>query len=86
MNGEIKDLISSCDTCNAFCNKQVKEPMMPYDIPDLPWQKLGADLFELHGKMYLIIVDYYSKFIECDELQAPTSNNVINFKLLLLIM
>ena len=77
MNGEIKDLVSSCDTCNAFCNQQVKEPLMPHDIPDLPWQKLGADLFELHGKMYLIIVDYYSKFIEFDELQAPTSHNVI---------
>ena len=77
MNAEIKDLISSCDVCNAFCNRQVKEPLMPHDIPDLPWQKLGADLLELHGKTYLIIVDYYSKYIEFDELKVPTSNNVI---------
>lgn len=77
MNGEMKDLISSCDACNTFSNQQAKEPLMSHPVPDLPWQKLGADLFELNGKSYLILVDYYSKFMEVDELQTTHASSVV---------
>ena len=35
---------------------------MPHDVPQHPFQKVGADLFELNGVHYLLVVDYYSKF------------------------
>lgn len=77
MNSEVKDLIGSCDTCNAFCNHQAKEPLIPHAVPDYPWQKIGADLYELNGKSYLLQVDYYSKFVEFDELDISHAGNVI---------
>ncbi|KAK3887708.1 hypothetical protein Pcinc_008193 [Petrolisthes cinctipes] len=77
INAEMKNLISSCDTCNAFSDQQAKEPLTSHPVPDLPWQKLGADLFELDGKSYLILVDYYSKFVEVDELEATHASSVI---------
>ena len=37
MTSQIKDLIASCDTCNAFQKQKPKEPLFPHDIPELPW-------------------------------------------------
>ena len=37
---------------------------MPHDVPCRPWAKVGADLFELQGHHYLLLVDYFSNFFE----------------------
>lgn len=50
---------------------------MTAPLPDLPWQKVGTDLFELNGKHYVVIVDYYSRFLEIIELRNETSGDVI---------
>jgi hypothetical protein len=47
-------------------------------LPDLPWQKVGTDLFELNGRNYVVVVDYYSRYIELMELRSKTTNDVIN--------
>ena len=39
-----------------------REPLQPHEIPDGPWQKLGMDFFDLKGKCYILICDYFSKF------------------------
>ena len=49
-----------------------KEPMIIQPLPSLPWSKVGADLFEYDGLHYLILVDYYSNFIEV----APLNRNL----------
>ena len=69
MNSEIKDFINKCDVCNTFTNKQQKEPMLSDDIPARPWQKVGCDIFQLHNKQYLVLVDYYSNFFEINLLK-----------------
>ena len=51
--------------------------MIAHEIPDRPWQKLGSDLFEHKGKTYLLVVDYYSKYIETSLLQDKTAGTVI---------
>jgi transposase InsO family protein len=38
--------------------------MTIHPIPSLPWIKVGIDLFEDNGHHYLVMVDYYSNFIE----------------------
>ena len=37
--------VSSCAMCNAFRNQQQRETLHPHDIPGLPWQVVGTDLF-----------------------------------------
>ena len=54
------------------------EPLMPSDCPERPWQKLGADLFELGGKTYLLVVDYLSRYVELALLTHTKCNDVIN--------
>ena len=37
---------------------------MQYKIPNLPWQKIGSDIFKYERKIYLLAKDDYSEFIE----------------------
>ena len=46
---------------------------MPHAVPDQPWAKVGADLFELQGQHYLLFVDYYFNFFELTLLGSNTS-------------
>ena len=46
MSSEIRKYISTCETCCKFATEQPKETIMPHDIPDRPWQKVGIDLCE----------------------------------------
>ena len=44
------------------CNKyNQKETMIPHDIPNRPWEKLGTDYFSFAGKGYLLVIDYFLK-------------------------
>ncbi|PFX20317.1 Uncharacterized protein K02A2.6 [Stylophora pistillata] len=78
MTTQIKDKVSSCAVCNAFCNRQQKESLHPHDIPGLPWQVVGTDLFEYGGQMYLLVTDFYSKYFEIELLHQNTAICVIN--------
>jgi hypothetical protein len=51
--------------------------MLPHEIPDRPWSKLGADLFELHKEHYLLLVDYYSNFFEVMKLTSTKTPTII---------
>ena len=43
-------------------SRPAREPLQPHEIPDGPWQKLGMDFFDLKGKCYILICDYFSKY------------------------
>ena len=47
------------------------------EIPDLPWEAVGTDLFHWNGNNYLIIVDYLSKYFEIAKLEKTKSTCVI---------
>ena len=76
MNSQIHDLVSKCNTCLLFKNKQQREPMKGYEIPDRPWQRVRIDLFELDSENFMMISDYYSKFFEIAKLANTKSSTV----------
>lgn len=53
-----EDLVKQCHTCFQRSTPPV-EPMIASVLPDNWWQKVGADLFELEGDKYLLLVDYF---------------------------
>uniref|UniRef100_A0A2C9L8M1 Integrase catalytic domain-containing protein n=1 Tax=Biomphalaria glabrata TaxID=6526 RepID=A0A2C9L8M1_BIOGL len=63
--------------CNEHQKSQQKEPLLPHDTPVLPWEKIGADIFEYLGKNYFLLVDYYSKFFEINLIPTPKASDVI---------
>ena len=69
MNAEIKDYTLKCDICNSFKPEQLREPLMPHEIPSRPWQRVATDLFLFDQRQYLITVDHYSAFFEVDKLE-----------------
>ena len=69
-------MVKQCTTC-AKQDKQKKEPLMPTDLPDYPWQVVGTDLFEIKGTHYLITVDCFSRYPELTKLTSTTSSSVL---------
>lgn len=51
--------------------------MLPSALPDHPWEKVAADLFELGKATYLLVVDYFSRYVEVQELSTTTASKVI---------
>ena len=74
---DIVDRISSCAICIQKSASQRKEPMIPSEIPERPYQKVGTDLFEIKGKHYVVIMDYYSKNIDIEKIPNEASTVVI---------
>ena len=61
IEADIKDYTRRCQVCIKR-SRPAREPLQPHEIPDGPWQKLGMDFFDLKGKCYILICDYFSKF------------------------
>ena len=76
LSSEIEDTVGKCQSC-CMNQAQKTESMMPSTFLELPWQKVGMDLFEWQKLTYLIIVDYYPRFIEKAKLDRATADAVI---------
>ena len=67
-----------------YRSRNVKEPMRGTAKqgagrqPNLPWQKIATDLFELNSEYYIVLVDYYSSFFEINKLCNLRSESVIH--------
>ncbi|XP_063046009.1 uncharacterized protein K02A2.6-like [Engraulis encrasicolus] len=77
MKHDIENQVEKCRPCQQNQPQNQKEPLIPHEIPELPWLKIGADIFELHGQSYLLMVDYMSKYPEVLNLPDKTAHTVI---------
>ena len=55
----------------------LEQPMISTDLSDYPWQKIATDLFQLKGRNYLFVVDYFYRFPEIQQLSSTTSSSVV---------
>ena len=76
MSKELENLVKNCTEC---CREQRQrhQPLIPSPLPELPWQKVATDLFEWKQHTYLLIVDYYSRYIEIARLKSTNADEVI---------
>ena len=77
INQDISDMVQNCHSCLMYKPNQQKETLKPHAVPNRPWEKIAADLFTLNNKDYIVIVDYYSQFIELRTLSTTSSKTVI---------
>lgn len=63
LSTEITNIIKSCVIC-ARQRSNHKELLMTSELPPRPWMKLDMDLMDHCQKKYLVIQDYYSRYIE----------------------
>uniref|UniRef100_A0A8C5D510 Gypsy retrotransposon integrase-like protein 1 n=1 Tax=Gouania willdenowi TaxID=441366 RepID=A0A8C5D510_GOUWI len=76
LSNQISELVLKCRQCIQE-RVNVREPLMPTDLPERPWQKLGADLFTLKDKSYLLLIDYFSRYVKIAQLSPTRSVTVI---------
>lgn len=63
LSSQIEEMVNKCQTCSRL-RPDIKETLLPSDFPDRPWSRVGIDLFDPHGKKYVIVVDYLSRWAE----------------------
>ena len=51
--------------------------MVPHDITGGRWQKLAMDIMTYHGRDFLVVVDYYSKYPEFPQLPGKTAKTIL---------
>ena len=77
LSSQLKEVVDNFRQCLKNRNPQA-QPLIPSSLPLLPWQKLGTDLFEWKKNTYLLIIDYYSRYIEISRLSQLTAAQVVS--------
>ena len=70
-------MITNCDACQKHQKHQAKEPLLSHELPNLPFEKVSTDLFEVNGRHYIVMIDAYSSFPEVSQIPSQTSKTVI---------
>ncbi|XP_058809864.1 uncharacterized protein K02A2.6-like [Phymastichus coffea] len=61
---DIENLVKNCDIYMIERKKPPQTPLTTWPYPDKAWSRIHCDFAELFGKMYLLIMDSYSKWPE----------------------
>uniref|UniRef100_A0A8C5PPV9 Gypsy retrotransposon integrase-like protein 1 n=1 Tax=Leptobrachium leishanense TaxID=445787 RepID=A0A8C5PPV9_9ANUR len=77
MSSVIEQMVKNCGKCADFQNKLPRQPLRPTETPSFPFEEVASDLFEFEGTHYILLVDYYSKFIEVDTLKNLHCRSII---------
>ncbi|MCG8431295.1 MAG: hypothetical protein MJA29_09000, partial [Candidatus Omnitrophica bacterium] len=61
---QVKDKVEKCGFCQTHRPAQIREPLICTKMPEQPWERVAADLCTLKNRNYLVISDYFSRYIE----------------------
>lgn len=76
MNNDIELMIDNCKICQRFRYSNIKEPLINHKVPDLPYEKLGMDIMEISKEIFLVVGDYFSKYLDIIPLNKKTASAV----------
>ena len=78
MDREIEEKSASCIPCQQQQPEEPAVPLQPWPTPSHPWSRLHVDYAgPLRGKMLLVIVDAFSKWIDVHITASATSETTI---------
>ena len=64
--------------CSRLPIKSQIAPLHPWDWPDTPWQRIHIDFAgPFVNKMFLVVVDSHSKWLEVEIMPSVTSESTI---------
>lgn len=58
---DIENYIIQCRVCEKCHASNSKEPLIPHEVPDLLFEKVGCDICQVGKDDFLILTDYFSK-------------------------
>lgn len=62
--------------CREHRRAQVTESPLSTPLPGRPWKNIGADLCEHNKQHFLVLSDYYSRYLEILNMTTTTSEQV----------
>ena len=68
--------MQQCKTC-ALHRDNKPEPLIAMALPNRPRQIVATDLFQMKGMDYLIIIDYYSRYVEVAAMKKTTKSSEV---------
>ena len=78
MDKQIKETILACHPCQLVGSRAKPEPVRSTRLPEGPWQEISIDLLDVsNGEHLLVVVDYYSRWIEAILLKKTDAQQVI---------
>ena len=78
MDNDLEEKVKECFNCQSTRHHPPPAPLHPWEWPEHPWSRLHADYAgPFLGKMFLIVVDAYSKWLEVIPLSSATSLSTI---------
>ena len=77
INSDLKEMVEKCDICQAQQNSTASVQKYVSEVPPHPWHTLGSDLFYFQRIDFLVVVDYFSKYLIVRKIPSSTSSAVI---------
>lgn len=77
MSSQIKEIVSTCATCEKFKRNNQKEELVQEEAPGYPFHIAAMDLFEYAGRDFISIIDSYSGYLIVEQLNSKTSGHII---------
>lgn len=75
---DIEHMARHCQGCQETASNPKRAPIHVWEYPSSPWQRLHVDFAgPLFGKMYLVLVDAYSKWPEIIEMRTTTAEETV---------
>ena len=68
MDAAIVEMCQCCELCQSHAKRPEKEPTHQWIYPSKPFERIHVDFAEFDHRMYLLIVDAYSKWLEVFEM------------------
>lgn len=78
MRADIHKFVQQCRTCEKYSPTNFNESLLPHKIPKERFLKVGVDILDYNGSSFLVIVDYFSHWLELLPLKDKTSECVID--------
>jgi hypothetical protein len=78
MTRDIESYINSCKTCKKFSNNNTRNMLISSELPRLPFQHIALDIGEYNGKNYLILEDYYSKYLDIISIANKSIKEIVH--------
>ena len=77
INNDLKELVEKCDLCQSQQNSTTIVQKYVSEVPPYPWHTIGSDLFYFQRIDFLVVEDYFSKYLIVRKIPSSTSSAVI---------
>ena len=78
MDLELESKVKSCPNCQMQLDNPARASLHPWEWPERPWSRIHIDYaIPFMGKMILITIDAYSKWLDAQIVNAATASVII---------